>query len=457
MTQPNVLYLHTHDSGRYFEPYGHRVPTPNLMGFARESVLFTNAFCAAPTCSPSRASLLSGMSAHCTGMLGLAHRGYQMNDYSRHLASYLREQGYETLLCGIQHEAPDSAMIGYSRILSASDLGLRATKDGEVTMREDQSPKSKKQSDLENAQTVAEFLEQNDGDKPFFLSFGMNNTHRAYPKHPDSIEADYILPPFPIANTKENREDMANFHYSVSIADRCVGMVLDALKRSGKERDTIVIFTTDHGIAMPHMKCSLSDSGIGVALMIRCPQIPSNGHVSDSLVSHIDLFPTLCDLLGLPKPGWLQGVSLLPILKDTAASVREEIFAEVTYHAAYEPIRCIRTSRYKLIRYYDYHNRYVPANIDNAPSKTDLLNGGFLDWTRPREQLYDLLLDPMEGHNLVDDPRYRDLYCDLSLRLNRWMVETNDPLVHTLDRVPKSEGAFVNPLEEPDPESYHCE
>ena len=71
-----------------------------------------------------------------------------------------------------------------------------------------------------------------------------NHTHRVYPQHPDWIDPDYILPPYPLANTRENREDMANYHYSVSIADECVGIVLDALQRSGKAQDTICLLYT---------------------------------------------------------------------------------------------------------------------------------------------------------------------------------------------------------------------
>src|ERR1044071_886775 len=91
---PNILYIHSHDSGRYLQPYGYAVPTPNLQKFASEGVLFRRAFSAAPTCSPSRASLLTGQCPHQNGMLGLAHRGFSMADYSRHMLHTLRKAGY---------------------------------------------------------------------------------------------------------------------------------------------------------------------------------------------------------------------------------------------------------------------------------------------------------------------------------------------------------------------------
>ncbi|MGE9292553.1 MAG: sulfatase-like hydrolase/transferase [Puniceicoccales bacterium] len=98
---PNILYYHSHDTGRYIQPYGYQVPTPNLQQLAEEGVLFRRAFCAAPTCSPSRAGLLTGCAAHSVGMLGLAHRGFSLTDVSRTMVTYLREVGYETCLCGI--------------------------------------------------------------------------------------------------------------------------------------------------------------------------------------------------------------------------------------------------------------------------------------------------------------------------------------------------------------------
>ena len=86
----NVIYFHTHDMGRYIGAYGHSAPFPNMDRFCREGTLFRQAFCAAPTCSPSRASLLTGQSAHATGMLGLTHRGFELTRPERHLAHQLR-------------------------------------------------------------------------------------------------------------------------------------------------------------------------------------------------------------------------------------------------------------------------------------------------------------------------------------------------------------------------------
>ena len=111
--RPNILYIHSHDTGRYLEPYGHAVPAPNLQRLATQGMLFRQAFNAAPTCSPSRASLLTGMCPHSNGMFGLAHRGFVLNDYKQHVLHTLRPAGYYSALFGVQHIAKDPATIGY--------------------------------------------------------------------------------------------------------------------------------------------------------------------------------------------------------------------------------------------------------------------------------------------------------------------------------------------------------
>src|SRR4051794_36763661 len=118
-SRPNILYLHSHDTGRYIQPYGYDVPTPNLQKLASEGILFRQAYDAAPTCSPSRASLLTGHCPHNNGMLGLAHRGFALNDYRQHLAHTLRPYGYQSTLIGIQHIAMDPRTIGYDQVLES--------------------------------------------------------------------------------------------------------------------------------------------------------------------------------------------------------------------------------------------------------------------------------------------------------------------------------------------------
>jgi len=348
-------------------------------------------------------------------MKGLTHLGgFALNDYNMHLARYLRTQGYETVLSGIQHEAADSNDIGYSRIL-------------QDTWGTDMFIPDVSKTDINAARLAAKYLKsQQEKDSRFFLSVGFFSTHREFPADNGDVPQEYVMPPSTIYDCQANREDMAGYIRSAAIADRCIGIVLDAIKESKLDKNTIIIFTTDHGIAFPHMKCSLYDSGIGVALMLKYPGNPMAGTATDVLTSHIDIFPTLCSLCGLKKPDWLQGLSLVGFLHGETDKVNEQIFSEVTYHVSYEPMRCIRTDRYKLIRRYDHYSGVVPENIDDGQSKRFLVDSGLMQRPVAREMLFDLYLDPMERENLLEDSAYRKVYNDLSGRLSKWMADTHD-------------------------------
>lgn len=420
----NVLYLHTHDSGRVLSPYGVKAPTPNLERFAGTALTFQNCYCVGPTCSPSRAALLTGQYPHQNGMLGLAQRGFSI-DYTRHLAQFLGRNGYHTALCGIQHES------GWYLDTHRSH-GRTIGYDEELTLPTQGYPKEELHHwDMENAKIVARWLGERDKKQPFFLSYGMHCTHRPFPVEVDpSIDVGSAVPPYPIPNTPETREDFARYLTSAKWADDCVGVVLSALARAGLEEDTLVFYTTDHGLANPYAKCTLFDSGIGVALIMRVPGARANGRVCDSLVSHLDVFPTLCQVLGLSAPDYLEGVSLAPCLEDPEAEVRREIFAQVNFHTSYEPIRCIRTKRYKYIRYFDQgHLVTNPSNTDESPTKAFFSRQGFETRAKPREALYDLVYDVGERNNLIGDPEYGEILQDLRRRLHSEMERTRDPLL----------------------------
>lgn len=409
----NFLYIHTHDSGRCFSPYGFPCKTPYIKILAARGVVCRQAFCANPTCSPSRVSLLTGQYPHSAGMFGLAHRGFAMTDPRRHLAHYLRAQGYETVLCGIQHEGRTETL-GYHTVFSKpplSDGGHAAT-----------------QADRTAAQQAAAFLRQRpSGNKPFFLSVGFKNTHRPYPSPSPDIDPDRALPPDGTPNVPELRVEAAGLLTALEEVDRNVGTVLEALETAGLVDETLVVFTTDHGIAYPRRKCTLYDGGIGVALILRGAGLPA-GRFVDALISQVDIFPTLCELAALPPPPWLEGVSLVSLLRGQAASARETVYAEVNFHAAYEPMRCVRTDRYKYIRRYGERTAPVACNIDDGAAKSYAVAHGLLDTVLPREELYDLTLDPGERENRVDVPAYARILSEMRRRLETWQERTGDPL-----------------------------
>lgn len=418
MKPPNILYLHSHDTGRYIQPYGYAVPTPNLQRLAEEGVLFRHAFCAAPTCSPSRAALLTGQCAHSSGMIGLAHRGFALNDYGQHLVHTLRTVGYHSTLVGMQHVAKDASAIGYDEIAQVQS------------------------SHAEHVAPAAAELLNNTPRQPFFLDVGFFETHREFPAPGPAENPRYCFPPAPLPDTPQTRQDMAAFKASARQLDKGIGVVLDALDATGLTADTLVICTTDHGIAFPGMKCNLTGHGIGVMLLLRGPGGFSGGEVRDAMVSHADLFPTVCELLGIPLPAWLQGKSLMPLIRGETEQINEEVFAEVTYHAAYEPQRAVRTQRWKYIRRFEDRRLPVLPNCDDSPSKDVWLQHGWQDLAVATEQLYDLVFDPHETHNLASDESLSGVLADMRGRLDRWMRRTDDPLLR--GPVPAPAGAQVN-------------
>ena len=414
----NILYLNSHDTGRYIQPHGHAVPTPRLARLAGEGVLFTNAFCAAPTCSPSRAALLTGQWSHSCSKLGLSHRGFPLAHPERHLAKALRAAGYRTAVFGSHHEEADAAAIGYE-LVSAE----RRNRAADIVP------------------PAVEFLRAAPG-QPFFLAVGFGETHRDFPEPGPEDDPRWCLPPPTVPSTPETRRDFAAFRTSARMLDSGVGAVLDALERAGLAERTLVLMTTDHGIAFPGHKCTLTDGGIGVLLILRGPSGFSGGRALDGLVSQIDLFPTICELTGIEKPDWLQGRSVLPLVRGEAAEVNEEVFAEVTYHAAYEPMRAVRTRRWKYIRRFGGRTGPVLANVDDSPSKDVLLAAGWAGRPVAEEQLHDLIFDPQESRNLAAELDSRPVLEEMRGRLDRWMRATGDPLL--AGPVPAPVGAVAN-------------
>jgi N-sulfoglucosamine sulfohydrolase len=367
--------------------------------------VFRQAFCAVPTCSGSRAALLTGQYGHSNGMLGLAHRGFALRDYREHIVHTLREAGYWSAMIGEQHIAIEPDVIGYDRVIGVES------------------------SHVEAVAPIAGELIASRPPQPWFLSIGFFETHREF-FAPSSVgDVLYSRPPANLPDAPATRRDLAAYKASARSLDQGVGAVLAALDVHGLVDDTLVVFTTDHGIAFPGAKATLYDRGIGVALIMRGPGGFEGGRVIDALVSHLDVYPTLCDLAGLEHPPFLQGRSLLPLARREADEIRDVVFAEATFHAAYEPQRAVRTHRYKYIRRFGDRDRPVLANTDDGPSKDLLIELGWADRRIPFEQLYDLAFDPNEADNLVDEPEYADVRRELAERLERWMRDTEDPLL----------------------------
>ena len=441
----NIIYIHSHDTGRYVQPYGHSIPTPNIQKLAEEGVLFRQAFCANPTCSPSRACLLSGQWAHTAGMGGLVNRGWSLPTPKNLIMHTLAEAGYETVLAGFQHVVKDVKEAGYSR-----NLAKETTFSGETE---------------ERAATFIAEASKSDN-QPFFLDVGFFETHRARSVKPGGFapqpngeaktDPRYVKPPAPFPDTPETRQDMADYIDAARTLDQKMGVVFSALEENKLADKTLVICTTDHGLAFPEMKSRLTDHGIGIMLIMRGPADFSGGLVIDELVSQIDLFPTICDILNIDHPKWLQGHSIVPLLQGTTDKIRSEIFAEVNYHCCYEPQRAIRTKRWKYIRRYDQAPNWAMPNCDDSISKTFFLDHGWQEHRPEPERLYDLVFDPFERHNLISSGQADEqVLQSMRQRLEDWRIETKDPtLEHPI--VPFPETAVLNKYDavSPNDEEY---
>ena len=421
--RPNILYLHSHDTGQHIQPYGYAVSTPNLQKLAEEGVLFRKSFTVSPTCSPSRSALLTGMYPHNNGMTGLAHRGWSLADYNRHLLHLLRQEGYYSALIGTQHIASHDQVdqIGYDS--AQTMLGTE-----------------------ERVEAAIDFLSAAQ-ETPYFLSVGFFETHRKFnqpnPERNGFQEDErFIKPPVPLPDTEKTRRDMAGFSATVRYLDDCFGRILDALSGTSLENNTLVICTTDHGIAFPSMKCTLTDHGISVFLIMRGPGGFTGGKIIEGMVTNLDILPTICDLLGLKIPDHLQGHSFLPIISNQGTQIHKEIFGEINYHAAYEPQRSVRTERYKYIRYFGEWQTPILANCDDGPSKEVWLEHGWQGRERSQEMLFDLIFDPNETQNLAYSPGHKEIVDEMRLSLSNWMQETNDPLLN--GPIPAPQGALIN-------------
>ena len=409
--RPNVLVYISHDTGRFIHPYGvETVHTPAADRVASEGVLFERCFCAAPQCSPSRAALFTGRYPHANGVMGLTHADFawDLPQEEIHAAEYLRRLGYETVGGGNLHE-----------MRRREDRGFDAFIDARL------------------ARTAGDALDawlggRDDPAVPFYAQIGTIETHRGFLHDgvvPDDSLGVTVQPP--IRETPAVREDFAALQGSVRRWDEGLTDILEVLERRGLAEDTILVVTTDHGIPMTRAKVTLYDRGIGVMLMIRWPGGGvTGGKRYEEMVSNVDILPTLLEAAGGEVAPAIQGRSFWPLLCGGEYSAREMVFAELTFHAYYDPMRCVRTDGLKYIRNFEM-GKAVHMTGDNANSPTSFDNRSHLNLGEHHrhEELYDLEEDPEELSNLADDPGYEAERARLSRVLAEWMRETGDPLL----------------------------
>jgi arylsulfatase A-like enzyme len=405
----NVLLVHWHDLGRYLGVYGHAdVSSPRLDQLAAEGILFTRAHATAPLCSPSRGSLFTGRYPQSNGLVGLAHHGWEYRAGVRTLPGILSEHGWHTALFGMQHETSHPSKLEFDEY------------------------------DVSNS--YCEYVVEHATDwltdapaQPFLLTTGFFETHRPYPRDRyEPADADTVNVPDYLPDTGDVREDLAEFYGSISVADAAVGRLLDTLESTGLDGNTWVVFMTDHGPALPRAKSTLYDAGTGIAFIVRPPRRAGIAPaVYDDLFSGVDLVPTLLEVLGVPIPTEVDGMShAANILRphDDNREVRSEVYTTKTYHDSFDPIRAIRTKGFS------YIENYAPRPLldlpwDIADSAPGQAVASSTSGPRPPRELYDLVADPGENHNLLTGDatdKAEAIASELALLLDDWRNKTND-------------------------------
>lgn len=422
----NILLLHCHDLGRFLGAYGvTTVTTPHLDAFAAESTVFDAAFATSPHCSPARASLFTGAYPQRHGVLGLTHEpfGWDLVDPSTHIAHRLHRSGYRTELIGVHHESRTladekiAARLGFDRVRTGGDRDIVVERATDALARAAAS------------------------DQPFYLQVGFHEPHRSPSGRDragimgflgDDVEPDSangVSVPAYLNDTADASEEIAELQGAVRHMDEGVGAILAELDRLGIADDTIVVFTTDHGLALPRAKCTLYDAGVGVALILRVPGRPAwQARRVGGLVSHVDIVPTLLELTASASPLDVAGTSLVALVEQDAPA-RTFAYGQLTYHTYFDPKRSVRSEDAKLI-----------LNLSNAPRAMDPtqswmhrsipvdLNGPTIG-TSPMMEFYDLSADPDELVNLIDDPAWGERIAEFAAALWAWMQDTEDPLL----------------------------
>lgn len=425
--RPNILWISFEDTNPLYPCCGDNTAhTPNLDKLASESCNWTNAFAVAGVCAPARSAIITGMYPTSIGThhMRTTHTNEHAPElptpysavvphYVRCLPEYLQQAGYYCTNNGkndYQFEAPFTVWNEHN------------------THCNEWSHHGK-----------AHWRNRPDPDQPFFAVFNFGRTHesgmwendREITVDPDSIS----LPPY-FPDTPKVRESMARMYSNIEYNDKLLGKLLDQLEEDGLAENTIVFHWSDHG-PMPRGKRYPYDSGIHVPMIVRAPGLIEPGTKSETLVSTIDLFPTVLSTAGIPIPPHVQGQAFLG---SQAREEREYVYASRDrYDESYDMVRAVRDKRFKYIlncrpdlpnhpwvRYLNRHPIVQELHrLNLAEDLTEEQQWFFRD-TRPVEELYDTEIDPWEMNNLADDPTHADVKDRLNKALHAWTAEVGD-------------------------------
>jgi len=428
----SVLMLVADDQGLDLGCYGNPViQTPNLDRLAADGVRFTHAFATVASCSASRSVILTGLYNHTNGQFGHAHdpANLQTHPWVRSIPRLLQDAGYATGVIGKLHVNPPAV---YPWDYQSGD-SLGGNRDVAAMARQ-----------------AREFFQKHAG-RPFYLHVGYSDPHRAAQgfandrDYPGIRKVTYdpakVRVPAHLPDQPEVRKELAEHYQAISRLDQGVGLILDALRDTGREGDTLVIYVSDNGIPFAGAKTGLYDAGVRLPLLVRSPGRKGGGRLNHAMVNWADLAPTILEWTGAPAPAGykLPGRSFLPILEQENAPGWDQVFLSHTFHeiTMYYPMRGVRTRRYKFIRNLVPDIEFPHASdLFESPTwqgimrRGDTMMGirtvaGYL--RRTPEELYDLEVDPHEVRNLARDPEHQKIVEDLRGRVEQFRIRTNDP------------------------------
>jgi N-sulfoglucosamine sulfohydrolase len=428
----NILLIISEDNGQHLGCYGDlNVATPNIDRLASEGVRFENAYTTQAVCSPGRASIYTGLYPHQCGQIGLATHNYAQYEAFPNLFSLLKGAGYRTGLIGKLHVNPES---DFPIDMWWNDKDYISFQNRDVHRM---------------AEEADAFL--NASSDPFLLTVAYPDAHLpllrqqcGIPETPYEADDVSVLPQVGI-DSQRLREHSADYYNCMSRLDTAVGLLLERLEQSGKADDTLVIFTTDHGAQFSRGKTCCYEGGIKIPHIVRWPGHTASGETRTELISHVDILPTITDILGFETPPGA-GRSYRQLLLGEEVVWRDYVCAEwiSANPPCYFPQRSIRNDRYKLVvnylsdrpspsaEGYSGPDRLWPpgATEEEIAASDDRIKAAYATYLNPpSEELYDLANDPWEFDNKADDPNLASIRDDLRAQLARWQSETDDRVV----------------------------
>ncbi|WP_316814194.1 sulfatase [Pedobacter heparinus] len=421
--KPNVIIIIGDDiSYNDFECYGHPViKTPNIDKLARNGIRFNNAFLTTSSCSPSRTSIILGRYPHNTGAAEL-HSDIPKGQIA--FPRTLKEVGYYTAQAGKWHFGSAFPKRG-DAMEGVFDRTGGSSSDG---------------GGASGAEKWVQYLQQRPREKPFFMWFAAHDAHRPWDNQfvPIKYKAEQVVPPA-LVNSERTKEDLASYYNEVSRFDFYIGTVVKELEDQGILQNTIIIIMADNGRPFPGNKTRMYDEGIKTPFIIHWPQgIGKNGAVSNSLLSVIDIAPTILELAGVKAASCFQGRSFSKVLQHPDKKFRNYVFAEHNWHDFRAFERMVRTEKFL------YIENGLP-DLDNRGA-ADVMEGGsgaelqkaFLENSlstfqkkifitpQPQYELYNCMADTLQMNNLSGRNKYKKKQVELAKILKAWQNETDD-------------------------------